>query len=527
MTLVIAITFCGSVFAQYESHWPGFNGNYFESQGGIVAAIMINGEVINVDAENWDALEVAAFVNDGTEVRATGMYLYDGYVQEYGDPFPILDGLAIYYTNPGDVVTFRMYDHMNEVLYETCEVTLLGEPFTVITGDDNFQGWDDPENPIFLNFIGETPAGETFTLDITGYGSEEGHWYLISSPIGETNPTNVENMLSNEYDLYAFDQTQPQEEWQNYENTNFLMEPGKGYLYANQEDVTLSFTGEPYDGDGVVTLVKEETQYLSGWNLVGNPFGETAYIDRDFYIMNEAGTEIVPAETEAIEPMQGIFVIAEENDESITFSTTMPAKSANLNLNISRNNNVVDRAIVNFDGKRSLPKFQLFENSTKIYIPMEGKDYAVVSAGEMGEMPVNFKAESNGSYTMNISTQEVSFTYLHLIDNMTGADVNLLETPYYTFNAQTNNYASRFRLVFATGSSVDGDSFSFINGAGNLCIFGIEGEATVQVVDVLGHVLSSETFSGSYEKKFDVAPSVYMIRLIQGNDVKTQKMVIK
>ena len=522
--MVVALGLCGSVFAQsYESNWPDFNGNYFPFQGAFVATIMVNGQIMMPEVPGWDALEVAAFVGD--ECRGNDMYMIDFYMQEYGDTYPVIDGAPIYYDNGGEAVTFKMYDHVNNVLYETYELTWMGEPIEILTGEDHMEGWEDPDNPIFINFISATP-GETFTLDITGYGSEEGHWYLISSPIGETNPTNVENMLSNEYDLYAFDQTQPQEEWQNYKNTNFLMEPGKGYLYANQEDVTLSFTGTPYEGDGEVTLVKEETPYLSGWNLVGNPFGETAYIDRDFYIMNEAGTEIVPAETEAIEPMQGIFVIAEEIGEILTFTTEAPNKNARLALNLICNNNVVDRAIVNF-GKRSLPKFQLFENSTKIYIPMEGKDYAVVSAGEMGEMPVNFKAESNGSYTMNISTQEVSFTYLHLIDNMTGADVNLLETPYYTFNAQTNNYASRFRLVFATGSSVDGDSFSFINGAGNLCIFGIEGEATVQVVDVLGHVLSSETFSGSYEKKFDVAPSVYMIRLIQANDVKTQKMVIK
>ena len=44
---------------------------------------------------------------------------------------------------------------------------------------------------------------------------------------------------------------------------------------------------------------------------------------------------------------------------------------------------------------------------------------------------------------------------------------------------------------------------------------------------VLGHVLSTETFSGSYERKLNVAPGVYMVRLIQGNDVKVQKMVIR
>ena len=99
LTLIVALGLFGSAFAQlrYETHWPGFNGNMYPDQKPFVAAVMINGVIINVDAENWDALEVAAFVDNGNECRANELYLYDGYVQEYDDPFPILDGYAIYY----------------------------------------------------------------------------------------------------------------------------------------------------------------------------------------------------------------------------------------------------------------------------------------------------------------------------------------------------------------------------------------------------------------------------------------------
>ena len=128
-----------------------------------------------------------------------------------------------------------------------------------------------------------------------------------------------------------------------------------------------------------------------------------------------------------------------------------------------------------------------------------------------------------------VNAQQRSFGTMKRIaqEKLASDDVNLLETPSYTFNAQTTDYANRFRLVFATGSSVEGDSFSFINGMGNLCIFGIEGESTIQVIDILGHVVSSDTFSGSYERKLNVAPGVYMIRLINGNDVKVQKIVVR
>ena len=121
----------------------------------------------------------------------------------------------------------------------------------------------------------------------------------------------------------------------------------------------------------------------------------------------------------------------------------------------------------------------------------------------------------------------MEFGYLHLFDNKTGTDVDLLRTPSYTFNATTTDYESRFKLVFATGSSIAGDSFSFINSNGNFCIFGIEGEATLQVFDVMGRVLGTETFSNNIEKRLDVAPGVYFIRLINGDDVQTQKIVVR
>ena len=89
------------------------------------------------------------------------------------------------------------------------------------------------------------------------------------------------------------------------------------------------------------------------------------------------------------------------------------------------------------------------------------------------------------------------------------------------------DYESRFKLVYATGSSIDDNSFTFLNSNGNFSIFGIEGEATLQVLDVMGRMLSTETFNGSIEKRLDVAPGVYFIRLVSGNDMKTQKIVVR
>ena len=400
-------------------------------------------------------------------------------------------------------------------------------------------------NTITINDGGQlktsSDVNATVKKNIVGYSTNPSYnpesynnanYYLISNPLtNSVSPSQFNSLTIGEYDLYRFDYTSDLE-WRNYETNSFSLYNEKGYLYSNSGDVVLTFTGTVRANHEPETVSLSFSSYnynFNGWNLLGNPFVCDVYLNMPYFRMGENGDEIVAGNVgTAIAPMEGFFVQADGHGQSVNISREAPVgdKGA-LNINLSKANTFTDRAIIHFGEGKPLGKFQLNPNHTKVYISQEGKDYAVVNAGEVGEIPVSFKAETNGSYTLSFTNEEVSFSYLHLIDNMTGIETDLLETPYYTFNATTSDYASRFRLVFATGSSIDGDSFGFINGAGNLSIFGIDGTATVQVVDVLGHILSSETFSGSYEKKLSVAPGVYMLRLINGDDVKTQKMVIR
>ena len=158
LTLIVFLAFGGSIFAQYESHWPGFYDPDFEDQSPLVAAIVIDGEIVTAEnyPDNWNALEIAFFYGD--ESRGTGFYLYNGYVEDYGDPFPVIDGVPVYFNTADQAITVKMYDHVNNIEYNECSVTYLGEPYTILTGGDHTQGWFDPENPIMLNFT--TPAAE-------------------------------------------------------------------------------------------------------------------------------------------------------------------------------------------------------------------------------------------------------------------------------------------------------------------------------------------------------------------------------
>ena len=387
---------------------------------------------------------------------------------------------------------------------------------------------------------------EGYTKHIEPYTSDGGY-YLIASPlVNNVAPTDVTGMITDNlganvdettstYDLYSFDQAQ-ELEWRNYRASNFSLVNGQGYLYASKEGTELVFTGAGNTGNtqDVTLYMTAEASGLDfpDWNLVGNPFAkDNAYLSdgRAFYSMQNSGVYTPQHGPVAIGPMEGVFVVANSNEETLTFTTTQPNKKvAQLTLNLTKSasagSTLLDRAIVSFDEGSQLPKLQFRNGSTKVYMPMDGKEYAIVSAEAMGTMPVNFKAENNGTYTLSFTAEEVSFAYLHLIDNMNGNDVDLLANPSYTFEAKTTDYESRFKLVFAAGNSND-DNFAFYSNGS--FVINNEGNATLQVIDVNGRILKSESINGCANVNVNAAQGIYMLRLVNGNDVKVQKVVVR
>ena len=371
---------------------------------------------------------------------------------------------------------------------------------------------------------------------------ERDQWNLIAMPVvDEVYFYDVENINSGAYDLYYFDQTYEGAEWRNQENYEanwYDLTPKKGYLYANAEEVTLEVDGElfPANADQSVSLDYVEGKSRTGWNLIGNPFACQAYLANGmaYYRMNVGGTAIESAMAgTAIAPMEGVFVKASGSGQTAVFTTTQQRGDGHLNIRLSHNEGrAIDNAIMGFGEGGSLLKVQLMSNASKIYFTENDKDYSIISAGQIGEQPLNFTTSENGSYTLTFSLAEVRLSYLHLIDNMTGADVDLLALRQaqgpatYTFSARSTDYESRFKLVFATIGEADGDDdFAFFSN-GNWVVVN-EGEAVVQVIDMNGRILSSETINGSAQVKVNAACGLYVMRLVNGEKVKTQKIVVQ
>ena len=105
------------------------------------------------------------------------------------------------------------------------------------------------------------------------------------------------DLLSNEYDLYRYDEETMM--WENYKSTDPVhtgfsvsqndskFENGRGYLYRNTDDVEIQFTGNTNVGDVVYSLSYTDVNKLDGIHLIGNPYphsitkGDSKAIDND------------------------------------------------------------------------------------------------------------------------------------------------------------------------------------------------------------------------------------------------------
>ena len=373
---------------------------------------------------------------------------------------------------------------------------------------------------------------ETYTLEIDGYAEgSEGGYNLIASPV--TVDLTNHDMTTGDFDLYYFDNAQD-DEWRNYRQEAFNLVPGTGYLYAKKatdDNPTYSFelTGVPYNGNGDVELTYTENADFAGFNLIGNPLNTNAtLVDMPYYRLNSDGSALnTSTESSQINVMEGVFVQATPENTTAHFTAAGSKIISQLNVKVTRNRGaVLDNAIIRFDNGAMLGKFQLNPNSTKVYITEGNEDYAIVRSAAESEMPVSFKAAENGTYTLSVVAENVEMNYLHLIDNMTGTDVDLLATPSYSFEANTTDYANRFRLVFNANGLEENSNFAFFNGSE--WVVSNMGDATLQVIDMTGRVISSETVNGNVTFSTNgLTAGVYMMRLVNGNDVKTQKVLVK
>ena len=128
---------------------------------------------------------------------------------------------------------------------------------------------------------------------------------------------------------------------------------------------------------------------------------------------------------------------------------------------------------------------------------------------------VRFDHQATASYTMTWDVADWHGSHPYLIDNQTGSVVDMLNSSDYSFEAQSSDHPFRFKLVLNDGNSED-----------DLIIPGIQGKATVQIIDIAGHLIGTRETTGNISTD-GLTPGVYVLRMITNDQVTTQKIMVR
>ena len=460
---------------------------------------------------------------------------------------------------------------------EGCSITIVESGIfhingTVTNNSDNIITIKDGGQ---LYYNGEDELTVTVEKNIIGYGDDDNvkdGWYTISSPVYSVEDmgtygdapyyyvaiNDVTNLIptNHNYDLYRYYEPGTTMEvgwWENYKKGESqldemlpdftILSNGHGYLYASSDNVNLEFSGKVLTGSVIHHCYKMNlNEDFNGFNLMGNPFTHDITLNNvtnlemanGFYTVTNAGTWETHSSTDNIKPTQGMLIkITDTSIDSDGFGFLTISEeetrsnfinNGSINIVVS-NDKYSDNAIVSFSEGKGLNKFpHLNKEAHEVYVIDNDTKYGVATMNDdVTTIPVGFKANTMGQYTISAEAKDCKFNSMTLTDKMTGVKTNLL-TDSYTFMATTNDNPNRFTLTLNADNDTDND-FIYINN-NEMIINNIEGDGLVQIYDVMGRSVATYNVSGSANISMEtLSEGVYIVRMIDANGVKTQKVV--
>ena len=362
---------------------------------------------------------------------------------------------------------------------------------------------------------------------------------------------------------------------------------GKGYLASITVPTFMQSHGNLNSGTQTINLTAKG-KYVTGWNLVGNPFH--GYIDFDLFSSNTNNEEVLSKNSSSqpfyvvydadeyqgchgsgflyqpktgsegaayagryIHPHQGFYVKLAEKEGSkedpphLEFTESMLVtrkdvgsesyfhKSAPnyplVNLYLSSENGCRDVTVIEFHRPEwgGAIKLKELRVGNGIFYGHHGDDnYAALFVKEGAKkVPLWFEAKETDIYTIAWKTANGDFPSMYLVDNLTGVKYDMVENHSYTFQGHRNDYWSRFYITFSLDEEEpeSDDNFSvFFDGSQWV----VTGDGDLEVIDVLGHVLKRVRVSGGQNRISlpNVAAGVYLMRLTNRKQSKVLKVIV-
>ena len=364
--------------------------------------------------------------------------------------------------------------------------------------------------------------------------------------------------------------------------------PGKGYLVSIDREQLVQNGGTLNNGDVTLHNVTK-TDFnawagLLGYNLLGNPYQSYLDIEKfmaenstalwggakdeasvrtyavydpetDCYLQYKRGVSRGARATSGLlNPHQGFLIrktttdsgsntqvkftnAMRSNDGTPSFREPQPAYPlVNVVLTDSQGRHDLVVLELGRNADEGVEKLRVGECSGRIGLALGSESYAILFRDETAEQQaLRFEAEEEGGFTLRWETANAEFESLTLVDNIDGTTTDMLSRDSYSFEGNPDQYASRFRIVIGeykgieepeVPEPVEGPTCSFAYQTGDQLV--VEGEGTLEVVDMLGRVVMTERFSdGQSRVRVPQTAGVYLLRLTGKNGTRTQKIVTK
>ena len=304
---------------------------------------------------------------------------------------------------------------------------------------------------------------------ILGYvNNDGGGWYTIASPA--VAGMDAETFAQGNYDLYYYDE--PTSYWinQKMDDDDFnKLNLGQGYLYANAAPQLFTFEGQAKASLAEFSkpITCTTSAYpLQGFNLVGNPYTNNINVYNlkvnnvplTSYYKLQNDTAFVVYTNEPILPAEGFFVRSVAGDLSFNAAAKDITPNAYVRLVLNEADKMLDRAYLKMTEGDGLGKMENGRPTASLYFRQDDREYAIaVRKDGIAEYQIGFQTIYNGTFTITADLLDAECGYLHLIDQLTGEDIDLLSTPSYTFEAKTTDNANRFKLVLSNTEDANGN----------------------------------------------------------------------
>ncbi len=411
-------------------------------------------------------------------------------------------------------------------------------------------------------------AAAVMQRSIDGYTEATNGWHLIGTPVGTFDINGSEFDPGATDDFYGY--AENTYTWMNHKLGNpSQMIPGTGYLIAYETTATKNFTGTFNNADITLDDLSKTADKGEGWHLLGNPFQSALqWTDTDWAksnfgagvkIMNPGGTytDLTVGGTDIIPANQGFFAEATEHGNN---SITIPAsqrvhdtkefyKSDPLNMLTLRASDgefyvetwvqIMEDATAAYDEQYDVHFFGGVYHAPYLYSKISETERLstnrIAPIEESTTIQLAFKSFLNKEFIISASGLSSFASNMDIILEDTEGDmqINLKETPEYTFMANADELSERFKLhlLKTTGiheATIEG--FTIYTHANTLYLNSDKaGNAQVEMYNVTGQkvFVRNVVMDGLTQINPQLTTGWYVVKVSTDKGMASEKVFIK